>query len=61
MIAGPFMDERGMVASLSALPKLDLNTGTFGGVVMIRQNLNEFFTYLRSVKFFDENPIWVFD
>ncbi len=60
-IAGPFIDERGRVTSLAALSKLDLDTGTVGGVVMIRQNLDDFFTYLRSVKFFDENPIWVFD
>ncbi|ETW97957.1 MAG: hypothetical protein ETSY2_43575 [Candidatus Entotheonella gemina] len=60
-IAGPFIDEHGRVASLAALSKLDLDTGTFGGVVMIRQNLDAFFTYLRGVKFFDENPIWVFD
>ncbi len=60
-IVGPFVDEHGGLASLAATSKLDLDTGTFGGVVMIRQNLDDFFTYLRSVKFFDANPIWVFD
>jgi signal transduction histidine kinase/DNA-binding response OmpR family regulator len=60
-IEGPFLDERGTVSSLAALPKLDLDSGTFGGVILIHQNLTTFFAYLRSVKFFDENPVWVFD
>src|SRR5437667_1311633 len=33
----------------------------FGGVLIVRQNLDAFFAYLREVKFFDENPVWVFD
>lgn len=60
-IAGPFMDENGTLASLAAISKIHLDTGSFGGVMMIRQNLDGFLTYLRGVKFFGENPIWVFD
>ncbi|WP_218673771.1 ATP-binding protein, partial [Candidatus Entotheonella palauensis] len=59
-IEGPFLDERGRLALLAAMSKLNPDTGAFVGVVMIRQNLDDFLTYLRGVKFFDENPIWVF-
>jgi len=60
-IEGPFLDTDGTVASLAGLAKLDLETGTLGGVLMIRQNFEAFFAYLRGVQFFDENPVWVFD
>ena len=60
-IEGPFLDEQGAAFSLAGQSKLDLITGTFGGVLIIQQNLEVFFTYLRSVKLFDENPVWVFD
>jgi signal transduction histidine kinase len=60
-IEGPFLDEAGAVASLAGMAKLDLDTGTFGGVILIRQNLDAFFAYLRNVTFFDENVIWVYD
>ncbi|PON13063.1 hypothetical protein C2W62_36330 [Candidatus Entotheonella serta] len=35
-IAGPFMDENGTLASLAAISKIHLDTGSFGGVMMIR-------------------------
>jgi PAS domain S-box-containing protein len=60
-IEGPFLAEDGTVTSLVGLSKLDLDSGTFGGVLIIRQNLDAFFASLREVKFFDENPVWVFD
>ncbi len=60
-IEGPFLDEHGTAFSLAGQSKLDLTTGTFGGVLIIQQNLDAFLTYLRGVKFFDENPVWVFD
>ena len=60
-IEGPFLDETGRVSSLAAQTKLDLDTGTSAGMVMIHQNLDAFFAYLRDVTFLDENPIWVFD
>jgi len=60
-IEGPFLDEDGRFSSVAGIAKLDLDMGTFGGVVMIRQNLDDFFNYLREVKFFDANSVWVFD
>jgi signal transduction histidine kinase/DNA-binding response OmpR family regulator len=61
LIEGPFLDEQGRLFSLAAEAKLDCTTGTFGGVLIIQQNLEVFLTYLRSMKYFDENPVWVFD
>src|ERR1043166_9154345 len=61
MVEGPFFDEDGTVSAVAAISKLDVETQAFGGILLIRQNLNDFFTYLRGMKFFDENPVWVFD
>ena len=58
---GPFLDEDGTFSSVAGIAKLDLESRSFGGVLLIRQNLDEFFTYLRRMKFFEENPVWVFD
>jgi signal transduction histidine kinase/DNA-binding response OmpR family regulator/HPt (histidine-containing phosphotransfer) domain-containing protein len=60
-VEGPFLDEHGTYSCVAGLAKLDLESRSFGGVLLIRQNLDEFFTYLRGVRFFDENPVWVFD
>lgn len=60
-IEGPFDDETGRTAALVGMAKLDLDTGAFGGVIMVRLNLDPFFDYLREVKFFEVNPVWVFD
>jgi signal transduction histidine kinase len=60
-IEGPFIDETGTITSLAGMSRIDLDTGTFGGVILIRQNLDAFFSYLREVTFFDENPVWVFN
>ena len=60
-IAGPFRDDAGAWLSLAALAKLDLDTGMLGGAILIQQKLDLFFSYLQSVQFFDENPVWVFD
>ncbi len=59
LIEGPFVDESGRLAILAALPKLDPDNGSFGGVIMIRQRLDRFLARLKSIKFFDENPIWL--
>jgi hypothetical protein len=61
MVEGPFLNEQGTVSAVAGISKLDVDTATFGGVLMIRQNLDDFFTYLRGVKFLDENPVWVLD
>ena len=55
------MDEDGTPALLAGVSKLDLDVGSFGGVLMIQQQLGSFFEGLRDVKFFNENLIWVFD
>jgi two-component system sensor histidine kinase/response regulator len=60
-IAGPFLDEQGRYSAIAGIPKLDLEARSLGGVLLIRQRLDEFFAYLREVKFFDENPVWVLD
>ena len=60
-IEGLFVDEDGSLDFWAGIAKLDLDTGTFGGVIMVRLSINDFLEYLRQVKFFDENPIWVLD
>ena len=58
-VAGPLVDETGMISFIAAIAKVDLDIGDFGGVVMIRQRLTDFLADLRAVRFFDENPVWV--
>ena len=60
-IEGPFLDENQIPSFLAGTSKLDLDTGEFGGVMMIHQKLDDFLVGLQDVEFFDENPIWVFD
>ncbi len=60
-VEGPYLDERGIPSALAGIAKLDLDTGTFGGVVILRFRLDTYFEYLREVKFLDVNPIWVLD
>ncbi len=61
MIEGPSFDENGSISTLAGIAKLDRDAAAFSGIVLIRQSLDDFFTYLRGVKFLDENPLWVFD
>ncbi|MDH3714505.1 MAG: response regulator [Gammaproteobacteria bacterium] len=58
---GPYIDEDGVPSAMAGYAKLDLDTGMFGGVVLVRVRLDSFFDYLRGVMFFDDNPIWVLD
>ena len=58
---GPYLEDNGDIKALAGRSKMDLDIGEFGGVVMVRLSLNSFFAYLKSVKFFDANPIWVLD
>jgi PAS domain S-box-containing protein len=55
------MDEQGVLSLLAGVAKLDLDIGAFGGVLMIQQRLDSFFSALSDVTFFDEDVIWVFD
>ena len=59
-VRGPFVGEDGRVSFLAGLAKIDLDTASFGGVMMIRQSLDGFLADLREVRFLDENPVWVF-
>ena len=60
-LEGPYVDEDGALSLLGGVSKLDLDVGEFGGVLMIQQKLDPFLEGLRDVRFFNENPIWVFD
>ena len=60
-VEGPFLDENGVYSLLAGVSKLDFDIGDFGGVIMIRQKLDDFLAGLQDVQFFDENPIWVYD
>ena len=59
-IEGPFRDEQGRMSFLAGLPLVDFDSGGFGGVVFIRLRLDEFAKRLQSVKFLDQNPVWLF-
>ena len=58
---GPYIENNGDIKAMAGRSKLDLDTGEFGGVILVRLSLDSFFAYLKSVKFFDANPIWVLD
>jgi len=59
-VSAPFVDlETGATLLVAGLAKLDLDTGTFGGVTFITLSLDDFLEYLGRVQFFDANPIWV--
>jgi signal transduction histidine kinase/DNA-binding response OmpR family regulator len=60
-VEGPYVDEDGVLSAMAGYAKLDLDTGMFGGVVLVHLRLNSFFDYLRDVMFFDDNPVWVLD
>ncbi len=59
-VQGPFVVQGGSVQAVAGIAKLDLDTGGFGGVVVVHQIFDDFFADLRTVKFFDENPLWIF-
>jgi len=60
IVAGPFVDERGRLSLMTAVPALDFNDGAFGGVIFVRQRLDLFAERLRSVTFFDVRPAWLY-
>ena len=59
-LEGPFLDENRRLVFVAGTSKLDLDTGRFGGAVLLRHRLDAFLDYLAQVTFFDENPVWVF-
>ena len=58
---GPFVTSDGVPALVAGLGKLDIDTGLFGGVIMIQLNLQSWIDELRRIRFFDTNPVWVMD
>jgi len=60
-VQGPFLDENNRLSIVVALPTMDLDSGGFGGLVIIRVQLEEFVARLQSVKFYNLTPIWLFD
>ena len=58
---GPFINAKGQATAAMGQSKLDTNTGTFGGVVIIEFSLDPWFEELKKVRFFNEAPIWLFN
>jgi len=61
VIDGPFVDEKNRLTILAALPTIDLDNGGFGGLVIIKIQMDSFVKRLQEVKFYQLNPIWLFD
>ncbi len=59
-IEGPFLDEKNRLTILAGLPTIDYDNGGFGGLVIIRMRLDTFVNRLKSVKFYELNPVWLF-
>ena len=60
IIEGPFIDENNRLTILTGLSTIDYDNGGFGGLVIIRMRLDTFVSRLKSVKFYELNPIWLF-
>ena len=58
-IEGPFVDESGRLSLLAGLGKADADNGSFGGMVVIRQRLDQFLAQIKQVRFFDEDVVWL--
>lgn len=60
VVEGPFADERGRLSFLAGLPLIDMDSGAFGGIMFIRVDLQRLVQRLRTLRFFDANPIWLY-
>jgi signal transduction histidine kinase len=58
-IVGPFVDEAGRLSLLAGLGKADADNGSFGGMIVIRQRLDQFIAQIKQVRFFDEDVVWL--
>ncbi len=59
-VDGPYLDALGKVSMLVGISKLDLDTGGFGGSVLIRLILDPFFDDLAELKLLGvASPIWI--
>lgn len=59
-VVGPFTNVEGETFAAIGQSKLDTDTGTFGGVVIIHFTLDQWIGELKQVRFFNESPIWLF-
>lgn len=59
-VGNPVLDQYGNLLFTAGIYKIDPDSNTFGGVVMIDYNLREFIAYLDRIAIFNENPLWVF-
>ncbi|MCP4407802.1 MAG: EAL domain-containing protein [Gammaproteobacteria bacterium] len=60
-VLGPFLTGNGIPALVAGLGKLDIDTGLFGGAIMIQLNLERWMEELRRIRFFGVDPVWVMD
>ena len=56
-----YVDESGNASFLAGIATLDIDNGAFGGAVIIRIRLDKFIARLKSIRFLDENPVWLLD
>ena len=59
-VAGPFVDKNGKASFLIGINKTDPDIGQFGGAVLIRYSLEEFFGYLDKMMISGQQVVWVF-
>ncbi len=60
-VLGPFEGSGGVIKAFAALSKLDIDTGRVGGVMIIEVRFDNWINQLRSLKFFDQDPVWILD
>ena len=58
-IEGPFADTTGELSYVIGTAKLDVDTGRFAGIVLIRSSLATFFDELTHLVALGERPLWV--
>jgi len=57
-VDGPFETESGECYFSVGIRKSDPDIGEFGGAVVIKYDLSDFFKFLGEVEVLDENPVW---
>lgn len=58
-IDGPFLHKNGTASFLVGINKSDPDIGQFGGAIVIRHRLKEFFVYLDEMRVSGEHVVWV--
>ena len=59
-VVGPFMRADGGYTLLVGLAMLDVNTGLFGGMLLLHFNLDNWLEDLSQIRVLDQSPVWVF-